>query len=77
MKPAMIDYQELPVIGVVFLICGSYAPGLGHSGIGRSCSDMEYDLMGHNELLIDENLNLDHFNGFGLNELMQTYNASR
>lgn len=57
------------------LFYDSYAPGLGQSGGGRP-SDMDYvdTLMGHNELAaIDENLNLDHLNGFGFSEFMQTY----
>nr|KAF7389710.1 hypothetical protein H0235_018194 [Vespula pensylvanica] len=59
------------------LICGSYAPGLGQSSIGRPSSDMDYvELMGHGELsTIDENLNLDQFNGFGFSEFVQSYNT--
>ncbi|KAI4481547.1 hypothetical protein M0802_013958 [Mischocyttarus mexicanus] len=57
------------------LICGSsYASGLGHSGIGRPSSDMDYVLMSSGDLsTIDENLNLDQFNGFGFPEFVQTY----
>lgn len=67
------------MIGVVFFVCGSYAPGLGQSGVGRPSSDMDYvELMGQNELSsFDENLNLDHLNGFGFSDFMQSYNSSR
>ncbi|RLU25734.1 hypothetical protein DMN91_001892 [Ooceraea biroi] len=60
-------------------VASSYAPGLSQSGVGRPSSDMDYvELMGHNELSsIDENLNLDHLNGFGFSEFMQSYNTSR
>lgn len=59
------------------LFCGSYAPGLGQgTGVGRTNSDMDYvELMAQGELpSIDENLNLDQFNGFPFSEFMQTYN---
>lgn len=58
------------------LVCGSYAPGLGQSGVGRPSSDVDYvELMGQNELTsIDENLNLDHLNNFSFSEFMQSYN---
>lgn len=64
----------MPVIGVVFWFCGSYAPGLGQSGVGRTNPDMDYvELMGHGELpSIDENLNLDHFS---FSEFIQSYNT--
>lgn len=63
------------------LICGSYAPGLGQSGMGRPNADMEYvtvdsQLLGHSELM-DENLNLDHLNGFGFSDFMQSYTTSK
>ena len=64
----------MPVIGVVFLICGSYAPGLGQSSVGRTNPDMDYvELMSHGELpSIDENLNLDQFS---FSEFIQSYNT--
>ncbi|XP_015432515.1 PREDICTED: LOW QUALITY PROTEIN: signal transducer and activator of transcription 5B [Dufourea novaeangliae] len=58
-------------------VASSYAPGLGQSSVGRANSDMDYvELMGHGELpSIDENLNLDHFNGFSFSEFIQSYNT--
>jgi len=58
------------------LICDSYAPGLGQSGVGQPGSDMDYmEMIGNNELpSIDENLNLDNLNNFGF-DFMQ-YNQS-
>lgn len=58
------------------LICGSYAPGLGQSGVGQPGSDMDYmEMIGNNELpSIDENLNLDHLNTFNFDFIQ--YNQS-
>ncbi|XP_029036779.1 signal transducer and transcription activator Stat92E isoform X1 [Osmia lignaria lignaria] len=58
-------------------VASSYAPGLGQSSVGRTNPDMDYvELMGHGELpSIDENLNLDHFNGFSFSEFIQSYSA--
>ncbi|XP_034939786.1 signal transducer and activator of transcription 5B [Chelonus insularis] len=55
-------------------VASSYAPGLGQSSVGRP-NDMDYvDLMGHGDLpSIDENLSLDHLNGFGFTDFMQSY----
>ncbi|XP_012223003.1 signal transducer and activator of transcription 5B isoform X3 [Linepithema humile] len=62
-------------------VASSYAPGLGQSGMGRPSADMEYvtvdsQLLGHSELM-DENLNLDHLNGFGFSDFMQSYTTSK
>lgn len=75
-KPTIIWLSRIASDWGCVLICGSYAPGLGQSGVGQPGSDMDYmEMMANNELpSIDENLNLDQLNNFGF-DFMQ-YNQS-
>lgn len=68
-KLVIIYYQRIASDWGCVLICDSYAPGLGQSGIGQPSSDLDMDLMP-----IDENLNLDHLHSFSF-DFMPSYNA--